>query len=205
MLFRSAIPGPDDPEAQDFLSAKQQMLQQLKANLVLAQNRMKKYADTKRVERTFQVGEPVYLKMAPYRLATFGFRGALKLQNKFYGPFLVIQKVGNCACKLQLPSSVQIHPVFHVSQLKRHVGDKSIPGPNLPLVNADGTVKTGPSEVLQVRQIPRNNAPVVQWLIKWINLSVEDATWEDADFIKYTFPDFFSATTRAWRGKSAAP
>ena len=159
----------------------------------------------KELKELFQVGEPVYLKMAPYRLATFGFRGALKLQNKFYGPFLVIQKVGNCACKLQLPSSVQIHPVFHVSQLKKHVGDKSIPGPHLPLVNADGTVKTGPSEVLQVRQIPRNNAPVVQWLIKWINLPTEDATWEDADFIKYTFPDFFSTTTRAWRSKQAAP
>ncbi|XP_073363301.1 uncharacterized protein [Aegilops tauschii subsp. strangulata] len=143
--------------------------------------------------------------MAPYRLAAFGFRGALKLQNKFYGPFLVIQKVGNSAYKLQLPSSVQIHPVFHVSQLKLHVGDKSIPDPNLPPVNVDGTVKTGPAEVLQVRQVPRHNAPVVQWLIKWINLPVEDATWEDADFIKYTFPDFFSTTTRAWRGETSAP
>lgn len=205
LISELAIPGLEDAEAQDFLTAKQQILQQLKDNLVVAQNRMKKYADTKRVERSFQVGDPVYLKMAPYRLAAFGFRGALKLQNKFYGPFLVIQKVGNSAYKLQLPSKVQIHPVFHVSQLKKHIGDKSIPDPNLPLVNADGTVKTGPAEVLEVRQVPRQNIPVVQWLIRWINLPPEDATWEDADFIKYTFPEFFNTTTRTWREAAATP
>lgn len=97
---------------------------------------------------------------------------------------------------------MQIHPVFHVSQLKKHIGDKSIPDPNLPLVNADGSIKTGPEEVLEVRQVPRHNVPVVQWLIRWINLSPEDATWEDADFIKYTFPEFFKATTSAWRDAS---
>lgn len=166
---------------------------------------MKKYADNKRVERSFQVGDPVYLKMAPYRLAAFGFRGALKLQNRFYGPFLVLQKVGKAAYKLQFPKDVQIHPVFHVSQLKKHIGDKSIPDPNLPLVNADGTIKTGPEEVLEVHQVPRQNMPVVQWLIRWINLPPEDATWEDADFIKYTFLEFFSSTTRAWREAAATP
>ena len=129
-------------------------MQQLKDNLVLAQNRMKKYADTRRIERSFWVGDPDYLKIAPYRLAAFVFRGALKLQNRYYGPFRVIQKVGNAAYTLQLPSGVQIHPVFHVSQLKKHIGDKAIPDPHLPLVNQDGTVKVGPSEVLEVRQVP---------------------------------------------------
>jgi len=199
LISELEIPGPEDEEAQDFLTAKQQMLEHLKENLCTAQNRMKRYADLKRVERRFQVGDMVYLKMAPYRLAAFGFRGTLKLQNKYYGPFLIIQKIGNSAYKLQFPGKVQIHPVFHVSQLKKHIGTKAIPSPNLPMVNADGTIKTGPAAVLQVRQIPRNNAPVVQWQIQWENLSPEDATWEDADFIKYSFPEFFRQTTQAWR------
>ena len=198
LISELAIPGPEDEEAQDFLSSKQQMLEQLKGNLCKAQNRMKRYADLKRVERSFSVGDMVYLKMAPYRLAAFGFRGALKLQNKYYGPFLIIQKVGNSAYKLQFPQGVQIHPVFHVSQLKKHIGSKTIPSPMLPMVNVDGTIKTGPTAVLQVRQIPRNNLPVVQWLIQWQNLSEEEATWEDANFIKYPFPEFFRTTTQAW-------
>ena len=73
------------------------------------------------------------------------------------------------------------------------------------MVTADGTVKTGPAEVLQVSQEPRYNMPVVQWYIQWQNLPPEDATWEDADFIKYTFHEFFKATTQAWREQQQAP
>lgn len=205
IIAELAIPGPEDEEAQDFLAAKQNMLEQLKANLYQAQNRMKRYADMKRVERVFQTGYLVYLKMAPYRLAAFGFRGALKLHNKYYGPFLVIQKVGKAAYKLQFPDDVKIHPVFHVSQLKKHIGSKAIPSPHLPMVNSYGTVKTGPAAVLQVRQVPRNNLPVVQWFIQWENLSPDEATWEDADFIKYTFSEFFKATSQAWRETNQTP
>lgn len=205
MIAELAIPGPEDEEAQDFLTAKQSMLDQLKENLSQAQNRMKRFADMKRVERSFEPGDLVYLKMAPYRLAAFGFRGAIKLHNKFYGPFLVTQKVGRAAYKLQFPSHVKIHPVFHVSQLKKHIGSKAIPSPNLPMVNEDGTVKTGPFAVLQVRQVPRNNLPVVQWYIQWENLSPTEATWEDADFIKYAFPEFFKATSQAWRDANQTP
>lgn len=205
LISELAIPGPEEAEAHTFLAEKQHMLEQLKANLQQAHNRMKRYADLKRSERVFEVGDMVYLKMAPYRLAAFGFRGALKLQNKYYGPFIITQKIGKLAYKLQFPPHVKIHPVFHVSQLKKHIGTKSIPSPNLPMVSADGTVKTGPAAVLQVRQVPRNNLPVVQWYIQWENLSPEDATWEDADFIKYTFPEFFKMTTQAWRTQQQTP
>ena len=152
------------------------MLEHLKDNLCKAQNKMKRYADLKGVETTFSVGDMVYLKMAPYRLAAFGFKGALKPQNKYYGPFLIIQKVGNSTYKLQFPQDVQIHPVFHVSQLKKHIGSKAIPSPMLPMVNSDRTLKMGPAAVLQVRQIPRSNLPVVQWLIQWQNMADEEAT-----------------------------
>jgi ribosomal protein L21E len=179
------------------------MLAQLKQNLLQAQARMKKFADLHRTERQFTVGDMVYLKMEPYRLAAFGFRGTIKLHTKYYGPFKVLQRVGNRAYRLQLPVGVKIHPVFHVSQLKIHLGAKAVPSPDLPLLLADGTVKTGPALVLQVRQIPRNNVVVVQWLTQWENLSPEEATWEDADFIKEAFPDFFRATIQAWQ--AAAP
>jgi hypothetical protein len=181
------------------------MLNQLKQNLYKAQARTKKFADTHRSERAFSVGDHVYLKMEPYRLAAFGFRGAIKLQSKYYGPFLITHKVGNRAYRLQLPQGVLIHPVFHVSQLKLHIGDKAIPSPDLHLVLPDGTIKTGPLLVLQVRQIPRNNEAVVQWLVQWQNLSPEDATWEDADIIKHAFPDFFKLTVQSWMHPQDSP
>jgi hypothetical protein len=47
-----------------------------------------------------------------------------------------------------------------------------------------------PEAILERRLIPRNNEPVVRWLIHWMNLSVSEATWEDADFIRRVFPSF---------------
>lgn len=95
---------------------------------------MKKYADRKRTERILEVGDMVYLKMQPYRLNAFGLRTHIKLQSKFYGPFRIIARIGQVAYKLLLPESTGIHPVFHVSQLKKHVGPKAIPCSDLPLV-----------------------------------------------------------------------
>jgi hypothetical protein len=48
------------------------MLKTLHANLLKAQNRMKKYADANRTERSFQEEIFVYLKMQPYKEMALG-------------------------------------------------------------------------------------------------------------------------------------
>jgi hypothetical protein len=75
-----------------------------------------------------------------------------------------------------LPDGYSIHPVFHVSQLKRHIGPKMIPQANLPLTDAEGNIKMYPDKLLNRHMIPRNNEPVVQWLIQWVNLPEAAAT-----------------------------
>ena len=47
-----------------------------------------------------------------------------KLSPKYYGPFKVLQNIGTMAYKLELPASSQVHPFFHVSGLKKVIGDK---------------------------------------------------------------------------------
>jgi hypothetical protein len=54
-----------------------------------------------------------------------------------------------------------MHPVFHVSQLKKHLGPKVIPQQNLPLVDKEGNVVMEPEALLDRRMVPRNNEPVV--------------------------------------------
>lgn len=54
--------------------------------------------------------------------------------------------------------------------------------------------------VLETRQIPHNNLPVVQWLVQWANLPPDEASWEDAAFMKKTFLAFFTATIDRWFG-----
>jgi hypothetical protein len=62
--------------------------------------------------------------------------------------------------------------------------------PGLPLIDDKGTIKVAPEAILERCMIPRNNEPVVQWLIKWMNMPPEQATWEDASFIRRVFPAF---------------
>ena len=175
LISEVSIPDPDSP-AKYFLLEKQAMLQRLKAILSQARARMKKYVDNNRTERSFAVGDMVYFKMQPYCQVAFDIRNALKHTTEYYGPFRVLEKIGTVAYKLQLPSSAQIHHVFHVSQLKKHVGPKAIPSPNLPLVDADGRVKFQPIAVLSTRALPRNHNMITQWLVQWDGSPRDDAT-----------------------------
>jgi hypothetical protein len=65
MISEIMVPRSESP-ATDFLNQKQQMLTKLKDNLVQAQARTKKYADRRRSNRIFNVGDMVYLKLQPY-------------------------------------------------------------------------------------------------------------------------------------------
>lgn len=175
------------------------MLSTLKENLAQAQGRMKKYADRKRLERQFEVGDMVYLRMQPYRMAAFRIRQAMKLTTKFYGPYRILEKIGRVAYKLQLPVNVGIHHVFHVSQLKKHLGSHAIPSPDLPLVGTDGRIKTEPLAVLETRSLPRNGVLVTQWSSSGRTSSQKmQPTWEDANFMKQVFPAFFANTIKSW-------
>ena len=47
--------------------------------------------------------------------------GHRKFREKFVGPFTISARVGELAYKLELPKTMQMHPVFHVSRLKAYV------------------------------------------------------------------------------------
>jgi hypothetical protein len=135
-----------------------------------AQDRMKKYTDNKRSEREFVVGDMVYLRLQPFKQDAFGLHQNMKLTTRFYGPFKVLERIGQVAYKIQLPESADIHPIFHVSRLKKYLGAKAVPQSNLPQVTKDGYNKTELAEVLDTRALPRRDEVITQWKIKWQNL-----------------------------------
>lgn len=81
---------------------------------------MKKFADRRRTERKFKTGDWVYLRLQPYRqLSVHNSKKQQKFRPKFYGPFEIWRRIGTVAYELNLPQGSQVHPFFHVSQLKR--------------------------------------------------------------------------------------
>ncbi len=79
-----------------------------------AQSRQKSYADSRRRDLTFVVGDHVYLKVSPMRgVIRFGKNGKLAL--RFIGPFPILERIGTLAYRVQLPDFLPgVHDVFHL-------------------------------------------------------------------------------------------
>ncbi|XP_026429029.1 uncharacterized protein LOC113324992 [Papaver somniferum] len=145
---------------QEYLQERNHMLQLLKEGLLKAQDRMKFYADNSRCDRAFNVGDLVFLKLQPYKQSS-----NLELSARYYGPFEVIQKVVTVAYKLKLTVGSRIHPVFHVSQLKKTIGQHLTPSASLPLIDTFGAFIVLPVIVLDHRESLRGGTVIHQVLI----------------------------------------
>jgi hypothetical protein len=167
-----------------------QILHLLKENLTAAQSRMKHQADKHRSEREFKIGDWVFLHLQPYRQLSIQVRSSMKLSPRFYGPYKVLQRIGLVAYRLDLPSHSKIHPVFHVSCLKKKLGNQVLPQQHLPDITSTGEVRIQPTAILDCWLVKRYNQAAVEVLIQWAHMSPEDATWEPYETIKERFPDF---------------
>jgi len=184
------LPGETNVEAVDrSLQRREAMIQMLKFFLLQAQHRMKVQADKHRSERELQVDSWVWLKLQPYRQHSLESRANQKLAPKFYGPFQVEARIGKVAYKLKLPASAQIHPTFHVSQLKEFHG--VLPRqPHIPhwLQDKDAHLTLTPVAILARKLVKKGNRAGVSYLIQWEGQSAEDASWHDAEDLEKKFP-----------------
>ncbi|RVW65013.1 hypothetical protein CK203_062551 [Vitis vinifera] len=98
-------------------------IQVVRDRLLVAQSRHKSYADHRRRPLEFQIGDHVFLHVTPWKgVFRFGKRG--KLAPRYFGPFEILQKIGEVAYKLALPPQLSsIHDVFHVSMLRKYEPD----------------------------------------------------------------------------------
>lgn len=160
----------------------------LRAQLTRAQQRMKSYADKNRVDREFNVGDQVLLKLQPYAQQSVVNRPYPKLSYKYFGPYTVLERIGKVAYKLQLPDSAQVHPVFHVSQLKNFTPNYTPVYTELPSAPNLSTATPIPVSILQRRLVRKGNSAAPQILVKWAHLPEEMATWEDYYVLKQKYP-----------------
>ena len=97
----------------------------IRERLKVAMDRQKSYANMRRKDIRYQIGEKVFLKVSPWKkVLRFGKKG--KLSHRFIRSYEMIEKVGPVAYKLALPPELEnIHNVFHVSMLRRYRSDPS--------------------------------------------------------------------------------
>lgn len=98
------------------------------------------------------------------------------LAARFYGPFEIVKKIGHVAYELRLPPSSKLHPVFHVSQLRRAI--RLIPAsPTISeQLNTELELVVEPEQLLGERS-GSDQTENLEALIKWKKLPDYEATW----------------------------
>jgi hypothetical protein len=108
-------PGEKQVFGPDILLEAEENIKMVRDNLKIAQSRQRSYADTRRRELSFELGDFVYLKVSPIRgVKRFGVKG--KLAPRYVGLYQILAKRGEVAYQLSLPEGLSaVHDVFHVS------------------------------------------------------------------------------------------
>lgn len=91
------------------------------------------------------------------------------------------------AYKLELSSTAAIHPVFHVLQLKKVLGEHSEVQQDIPYMPKNHEWKAISGEVYGYL---KNKVGRWDVLVSWKGLPRHEATWEAYDEIQQLFPEF---------------
>lgn len=177
----------------------QSTLDEVKNRLVAAQHRQKLYADKKRQAHTFTEGQLVLLSTKHLR-----FKGKVrKFQNKFIGPFPIEKMVGENAARLTLPKVYsRMHPVFHVSLLRRYEiregAQNSVPLPPPPEIleedvayEVEDILAHRPVSVRGRRKGQKHAKTKWEYLIQWKGYDPIHNSWEPEENL--SCPDILSA------------
>ena len=159
--------------------------------LQASQSRQKAYADRRRRPLEFEAGEHVFFRVT----RTTGVGRAIrsrKLSPKFLGPYQILRRIGPVAYELAMPPQLaNLHPVFHVSQLRKYVFDPShVLEAEDVQVKEDLRVEVQPVAIedRRVKECKGRAANLVK--VIW-DRRAGDSTWELEEDMRNAYPYLF--------------
>ncbi len=184
--------------AQDLVTRLLEIHKDMKARLVEAQEWQKRNADKSRKQNpNISIGDKVWLLRCNLKTR----RPSDKLDYCRLRPFRVSKQVNEVTYRLDLPSSMKIHPVFHVSLLEPY-RESTIPG-RLP--TAPPPIEINGEEEFEVSKIidSRINRRRLEYLVHWQGYEVSERTWEPVANLANT-PKMIKKFHRQYSTKSSA-
>ena len=170
----------------DLVKDMEEKVQIIQQRLRAASDRQRSYANLKRKDIEYEVGDKVFLKVSTWKkILCFGRKG--KLSPRFIAPYEILERVRPVAYCLPLPLELaKLHDVFHVSMLCRY---RSVPSHILPIqdiqVQEDFTFEEEPKAILdrEIRQVK----------VLWQHHGMEEATWEPKSTMRVQYPQLFNS------------
>ena len=133
----------------------------------------------------FSPGQWVWLHLLHRLVASLNVRGRGKLGPRFFGPYQVLERIGEVAYKLALPVGARIHDVFHVGLLKPFHDAPPEVTPPLPPVH-HGRVIVEPAQVLRSHMARGRQ----ELLVQWKGAPTSETSWVPFDEFQHLFPKF---------------
>jgi hypothetical protein len=161
----------------DMVKETEEKVQRIIHSLKEAQDQQKNYVNKRRQPLVFQVNDHVYLKVSPMKgVNRFGVKG--KLAPRYIGLFLILERCGPVAYRLQLPETLSVgHNVFHVPQLKKclRVPDRTIEVVDVAL-ESDLTYSEHPIRVLDQKDRVTRKRTLKFYKVQWNQHTEDEAT-----------------------------
>ncbi|KAJ9528726.1 hypothetical protein QJQ45_020662 [Haematococcus lacustris] len=161
------------PSAESFAKKWEHEVKHAQECMRVAQDRQERYENKRRRDVTFSVGDSVLLSTKNLRNAPGKAR---KFLPRYVGPFKVTGRLGESAYRLELPPTMsKLHPVFHVSLLKKYTGSQGFhPPPVLEWLEDAPHYEV--HSLLKHRQVRFKKR--MEYLVKWTGYDDTYNTWE---------------------------
>jgi hypothetical protein len=123
------------------------------------------------------------------------FRVKGKRAPRYIVPFIILERYGLVAYRLQLPETLSpVHNVFHVFQLKKCL---RVPNRTIDVVDValepDLTYSEHPIRVLDQKDMVTRKRTLKFYKVQWNQHTEDEATWQTQDFLEKNFPRFLAS------------